>query len=58
MSLLYDVDDGSGICVKQHDVEENRQAGYVVEIHFYDKSKAVAYACQIIRAAQAEAEKR
>lgn len=56
MSLLHNTDLGYGIRVKKHEPDGDRPAGYIVEIHFYDKSKAVSYASQLIVAARKEAE--
>lgn len=58
MSLDYDIDVGYGIRVKKREAEEHRPAGHIVEIHFYDKDKAVKYALHLIRLAQREAETR
>ena len=44
MSLIYNTDIGYGIRVKEHEAEENHPAGFVVEVHFYDKHKAGEYA--------------
>jgi hypothetical protein len=55
VNLAYNTDIGYGIRVKKHDAEGGRPSGYVVEIHFYDKDKAVDYASVLIRAAQQEA---
>jgi hypothetical protein len=48
MSLEYNTDFGYGIRLVKRDAENGRPAGYIVEVHFYDKTVAVKYASQLI----------
>jgi len=48
MSPRYDSDLGYGIRIKRREAAEGRPAGFVVEVHFYDRSKAVEYATKLI----------
>lgn len=48
MSLEYNTDFGYGIRVVTREAENSRPRGYVVEVHFYDKTTAVKYAAQLI----------
>lgn len=50
--LVHSTDIGYSIRVKERDAENGRPAGYVVEVHFYRKQDAVAYASELFRAAQ------
>jgi hypothetical protein len=52
--MSYNTEVGHGIRIKEHPEEPNRPAGFVVEIHFYDRKKAVDYAARLI-AREAEA---
>jgi hypothetical protein len=46
--MSYNTDVGHGIRIKEHPAEPGRPAGFVVEIHFYDKKKAADYAARLI----------
>jgi hypothetical protein len=56
-AMNYDSDVGYGIRVKEHEAEGQRPAGSVVEIHFYDRSKAVEFTAQLIRTLAAQNER-